>query len=145
MSGVNKIILVGNLGKDPTVRTGQSGTAFSNFSLAVSEKRGGADQTEWFSCVAFGKVADVAGKYLKKGRQVYCEGRVQSRQYKDKDSGQDRRITEVVVENLRLLGDGGRREERPTGPALDEDWTPPPLPKTPANPSPAPEPGDMPW
>lgn len=112
MSGVNKVIIVGNLGKDPEVKAvGQNTVA--NFSLATSESytKDGQKQekTEWHKIVAWGKLAELAGQYLKKGRQVYVEGKLQTREY-EKD-GQKRYSTEIVANNITFLGGGsGGRE-----------------------------------
>lgn len=105
MSGVNKAIILGRLGRDPEMKTSQGGTEICRFSLAVSEKYSGEERTEWFNVVAFGKTAEVAGKYLAKGSQVYIEGRFQTRKYQDRD-GNERTATEVLVSNLTLLGSG---------------------------------------
>lgn len=108
MAGVNKVILVGNLGKDPELKYAQaSGKAVCRFSLAVNDRRGGDEQTEWFNIVCFDRTAEVANEYLAKGRMVYLEGRLQTRKYQDQ-SGQDRYMTEVLVSNMTMLG--GRRE-----------------------------------
>jgi single-strand DNA-binding protein len=108
-SGVNKVIVVGNLGKDPEVRYVQTGNAVCTLRLAVSERRKEGDDwkdhTEWVDVVTFGKTAENAGQYLAKGRQVYVEGRLQTRQFKDKD-GQDRWRTEVVASQVLFLGGG---------------------------------------
>lgn len=111
-AGVNKVILVGNLGKDPEVRYVQSGNAVCTLRLAVTERRKDGDQwkdhTEWMDVVTFGKTAENAGQYLQKGRQVYVEGRLQTRQFKDKE-GQDKWRTEVVANQVLFLGGGGER------------------------------------
>ena len=110
--GVNKVILVGNLGRDPEVRYTQSGNAVCNLNIAVTERRkdgeGWKDHTEWVRVVSFGRTAENAGQFLSKGRQVYVEGRLQTRQYKDKE-GNDRYSTEVVANELIFLqgGSGG--------------------------------------
>lgn len=106
MSGVNKVIIVGNLGKDPEVKAAGQ-TTVANFSLATSEsytdKSGKKqDKTEWHKVVAWGKLAELAGQYLKKGRQVYVEGKLQTREW-EKD-GQKRYTTEVVATNITFLG-----------------------------------------
>jgi single-strand DNA-binding protein len=110
-SGVNKVILVGNLGKDPEVRYVQSGNAVCTLRLAMTERRkdGEAwkDHTEWMDVVTFGKDAENAGQYLAKGRQVYVEGRLQTKQYKDKE-GHDRYRTEVVANRVLFLGGGDK-------------------------------------
>jgi len=108
MSGVNKVILVGHLGKDPEVRHLEGNTSVATFSLATTEsytnKQGQkVDQTEWHNIVAWRHLADIAAKYLTKGKQVYIEGKIRSRSYDDKD-GIKRYITEIVAENMTLLG-----------------------------------------
>jgi len=115
MAGVNKVILIGNLGKDPQLDYTQSGTARCRFSLATTEQytdRDGQKQerTEWHNVVMWGRQAEVAGEFLKKGRPVYIEGRIQSRQYEDSE-GQTKYITEIVAHAMQLLGGprtGGR-------------------------------------
>lgn len=111
-SGVNKVILVGNLGKDPEVRFVQSGQAVCTLRIACTERRKDGDEwkdhTEWMDVVTFGKTAENAGQYLQKGRQVYVEGRMQTRQYKDKE-GHDRYRTEVVAHQVLFLGGGEGR------------------------------------
>ncbi|WP_225072760.1 single-stranded DNA-binding protein [Desulfuromonas sp. CSMB_57] len=105
---VNKVILVGNLGKDPELRYTASGTAVANFSLATTERykdREGQTQekTEWHNIVAWRQLAEICGKYLQKGKQVYIEGRIQTRSYDDKD-GNKRYITEIVADQMQMLG-----------------------------------------
>lgn len=111
MAGVNKVIIVGNLGRDPEVRFTQGGAAVCNLSVAVGErvKKGEAweDHTEWFRVVVFGKTAENAGQYLQKGRQIFVEGKLRQREY-EKD-GQKQRSTEVVADVLQWLG-GGKGE-----------------------------------
>lgn len=113
--GINKVILVGNLGQDPEVRYLPNGGAVANISIATSEtwkdKQTGEqkDRTEWHRVVIFGKLAEIAGEYLKKGSQVYIEGQLQTRKWQDQ-SGQDRYSTEVVVNiggTLQILGGRG--------------------------------------
>jgi len=111
MSSVNKVILVGRLGKDPEVRYTPSGTPVANFSLATDEvwkdKNGERQQrTEWHNIVVWSKLAEICGQYLTKGKQVYLEGRIQTREYDDRD-GNKRRITEVVVSDMVMLGSKG--------------------------------------
>lgn len=108
MAGVNKVILLGNLGKDPEVRHLESGRAVANFSLATSEvyknKNGEkVTTTEWHNIVMWSPLAEIAEKYLKKGNQVYLDGKIQTRTYDDKD-GNRKYITEIVVQNLNMLG-----------------------------------------
>lgn len=105
---INKAILVGNLGKDPELRYTASGQAVATFSLATTEKfknKGGEQQerTEWHNIVAWGPLAEICGKYLTKGKQIYCEGRIQSRSYDDRD-GNKRYITEIVISDMQMLG-----------------------------------------
>ena len=116
MSGVNKAILVGNLGSDPELRHTGGGTTVANFSLATSENfknREGERQTrtEWHKIVTFGKLAEICGQYLQKGKQVYIEGRIQTRSWEDQ-SGNKKYTTEIVATQMVMLGragDGGSR------------------------------------
>lgn len=107
MSGVNKVILVGHLGKDPEVRHLDGGVSVANFPLATSEsytKDGKKiEQTEWHSVVMWRGLAEVAAKYLRKGKLIYVEGRLRTRSYEDKE-GIKRSTTEIVVENFTMLG-----------------------------------------
>ena len=110
--GINKVILVGNLGADPETRYTANGGAITNIRLATSEawkdKQTGENQerTEWHRVVLFGKLGEIAGEYLKKGRSVYIEGRLQTRKYTDKD-GVEKYSTEIVADRMQLIG-GGR-------------------------------------
>ena len=109
---VNKVILVGNLGKDPEVRFTPNGKALAKFPVATSERWTDQDgnrqeRTEWHNVVVWGKQAETCGQYLAKGRQVFIEGSIRSRQYDDKD-GNKRYITEIVARDVRFLGGGGR-------------------------------------
>lgn len=106
---VNKAIIVGNLGRDPEMRTTQSGSQVANFSVATSRRYNDRDgqrqeETEWHRVVAFGKLADICGQYLHKGKQVYIEGRLQTRSWEDKESGQKRYTTEIVAQEMQMLG-----------------------------------------
>jgi len=106
---VNKVILIGNLGRDPEVRYAGSGTAVCNFSLATTRQwkdKNGEQQkeTEWHKVSAFGRTAEVCGEYLKKGSQVYIEGRLQTRKWQDKETGADKYSTEIVCESMKMLG-----------------------------------------
>ena len=108
MAGVNKVILVGNLGKDPEVRYLDSGVAVANFSLATTEsyknKEGErVSQTEWHNIVLWRGLAEVAEKYLKKGSSVYVEGKIKNRKWEDKD-GNTRYNTEILADNMTMLG-----------------------------------------
>lgn len=110
---VNKVILIGRLGKDPEIRYTPSGTAVANLSLATSFKpKDGEEKTEWHRCVAFGRTAEVCGEYLHKGSQVYIEGRLQTRDWEDKE-GNKRYTTEVLVERMQMLGSRADREPVP--------------------------------
>ena len=124
MASVNKVILVGNLGRDPETRYMPDGAAITNVSVATSfqwnDKTSGEkkEETEWHRIVFRGKLAEVAGEYLKKGSQVYVEGRLRTRKWQDKD-GQDRYTTEVVAERMQMLGArAGAGEPRPE-PAME--------------------------
>jgi len=126
MSGVNKVILIGNLGQDPDVKYMPSGDAVANVSIATSEswkdKNTGEKQerTEWHKVVFFGKVAEIAQKYLHKGSKVYVEGKLKTRKWQDKE-GQDRYTTEIVVDmggSMQMLdGKGGGDAPAPAAPA----------------------------
>lgn len=111
MAGVNKVILVGHLGKDPEIRALENGRKVANFSLATTETykdRNGerVDNTEWHNIVFWGPVADVIEKYLKKGSQIYLEGKLRTRSYEDKD-GVKKYITEILGNTLTMLGRAG--------------------------------------
>ena len=108
MASVNKVILVGNLGKDPELRYMPDGKAIANMTLATTETwkdKAGEKQekTEWHRISMFGKVAEIAGEYLKKGSSAYFEGRIQTRKWTDKE-GQERYTTEVVADRMQMLG-----------------------------------------
>jgi single-strand DNA-binding protein len=110
--GVNKVILVGNLGKDPEVRYMPNGNAVANITLATTEswkdKQSGEqqDKTEWHRVVMFRRLGEIAGEYLKKGSQVYIEGKLQTRKWQD-NSGNDRYTTEIVASDMQMLGGRG--------------------------------------
>ena len=117
--GINKVILVGNLGQDPEVRYTTSGGAVANISVATTEewknKQSGEKEshTEWHRVVAFGRLAEIMGEYLKKGSQVYIEGKIQTRKWQD-NSGADRYTTEIVASEMQMLGGNptSQREQR---------------------------------
>ena len=144
--GVNKVILVGNLGRDPEIKYTASGAAIANITIATSEswndKQTGekVEKTEWHRVVAFQRLAEIMGEYLKKGSQVYIEGKLQTRKWQDQ-SGADRYSTEVVASDMQMLGGrggdagsqpqggggGGFRknpapQQAPAKPALDNDF-----------------------
>jgi single-strand DNA-binding protein len=110
--GVNKVILVGNLGKDPDMKYTASGAAIANITIATSEswndKQTGekVEKTEWHRVVAFQRLAEIMGEYLRKGSQVYIEGKLQTRKWQDQN-GQDRYTTEVVANDMQMLGSRG--------------------------------------
>jgi len=113
---VNKVILIGNLGKDPEVKYTPSGTAIARFSLATNERfkdKSGEwqDRTEWHNIVAWQRLAEIVGEYVKKGSKVYIEGRLQTSSWDDKESGQKKYRTEVIVNDLVLLSGRGEGEE----------------------------------
>jgi len=119
--GVNKVILVGNLGKDPEIKYTASGAAIANLTIATSEswndKQTGekVEKTEWHRVVAFQRLAEIMGEYLKKGSQVYIEGKLQTRKWQDQN-GQDRWTTEVVANDMQMLGSrGGDAGGQPQG------------------------------
>ena len=135
---VNKVILVGNLGKDPELRYTPAGVAVATFSLATSERfkdRNGESQekTEWHNIVAWRQLAEICGKYLHKGKQVYIEGKIQTRSYDDRD-GNKRYITEIVADQMQMLGrlgeEGGSQprggEGRRSTPGAGSNHTPSP-------------------
>jgi len=134
MASVNKVILVGNLGRDPEVRYTQSGTAVANFTLATNEvwnDKAGAKQerTEWHRIVVWGKQAEIAREYLSKGKQVYIEGSIQTRQWDDKE-GNKRTTTEIKANRVIFLGRPGGGEGRPAasgggGEVFSDDGPPP--------------------
>jgi single-strand DNA-binding protein len=115
MASINKVILIGNLGGEPEVRYTPSGTAIANFSLATTDqwttKEGGKEEkTEWHKIVAFGRLGEVCGEYLHKGKQVYIEGRIQTRAWEDKE-GIKRYTTEIVANSMQMLGSAKRESD----------------------------------
>jgi single-strand DNA-binding protein len=139
-AGVNKVILIGNLGRDPELRYTQSGQPVANFSLATSEqfsKKDGTrdERTEWHRIVAWGRTAELCAQYLSKGRTVYIEGRLQTREWENKE-GQKQRTTEIVAQSVQFLGSprgggsggggggggqGGSSDDSYGGPPPDDD------------------------
>ncbi len=117
MAGVNKAILIGNLGSDPELRHTPNGTPVANFNIATTEQRTGKNGernefTEWHRIVCWGRLAEIANEYLSKGRQVYIEGRIQTRQWEDRE-GNKRWTTEIIAQNMQMLGRPGDRGETP--------------------------------
>ena len=124
MAGVNKVILVGNLGRDPQLDYTKSGMARCRFSLATTEQYNDCDgqrqeKTEWHNVVLWGRLAEIANEYLKKGRQVYIEGQIRTRQYEDQE-GQQKWITEIIGREMQMLGG-------PRGDSDSQDSDEPPM------------------
>ena len=132
MASVNKVILVGNLGRDPEIRYAPSGDAICNVSIATTDtwkdKQTGEkkEATEWHRVVFFGKLAEIAGQYLKKGRAIYVEGRLQTRKWQGQD-GQDRYTTEIRASEMQMLGgrDSGGGGDAPMDDGGGYDQSPP--------------------
>jgi single-strand DNA-binding protein len=129
--GVNKVILVGNLGADPETRYTSGGSAVTNARMATTDswrdKQSGEQQerTEWHRVVFFGRLAEIAAEYLRKGSQIYVEGRIQTRKWQTQD-GQDRWTTEIVANDMQMLGGrggGGGASSPPQDAGADESWS----------------------
>ncbi len=119
---INKVILVGHLGRDPEVRSTASGMPVANMSVATNRRwkdREGhlQEQTDWHHVVCFGRQAEIAGQHLSRGRQVYVEGRIQTRSWEDRETGETRYRTEIVCETFQMLGQRETAVERPSAPA----------------------------
>lgn len=129
MASVNKVILVGNLGRDPEVRYSPDGAAICTVSIATTsqwkDKSSGErrEETEWHRVVFYNRLAEIAGEYLRKGRSVYVEGRMKTRKWQDKNSGEDRYSTEVVADQMQMLG-GDRQNSDAAEGASDKPATP---------------------
>jgi len=120
----NKVILVGNVGKDPEIKYMSNGGAVANFSLATNFGSGEKKKTEWHRCVAFEKTAGIVEKYITKGMRIYVEGRLQTREWEDK-SGTRHYTTEIVVSDICMLGDrkeddGGSNQQSRSKPSYDD-------------------------
>jgi single-strand DNA-binding protein len=128
MSGsLNKVMIIGHLGRDPEMRYTAEGTPVANFSVATTEKYKDKENTEWHRVVAFARLAEICGEYLRKGKQVYVEGRLQTRKWTDKD-GHDKYTTEIVASDMRMLGrreDGGGGSSGGGGPSGGGHSAPP--------------------
>lgn len=132
--GVNKVILIGNLGKDPEVRYTPNGLAVANLTIATSEawkdKQSGEmqERTEWHRVVMYQRLAEISGEYLRKGSKIYIEGRLQTRKWQDKNTGQDRYTTEIIADSMQMLdskggsnaGEGMSYEKPTATPAMAE-------------------------
>lgn len=123
---VNKVILVGRLGKDPDVRKMSNGESVTNVTLATSEtwkdKTGvKQEKTEWHNLVFYRRLAEIAGEYLKKGSQIYVEGKLQTRKWQTKE-GQDRYTTEVIVNEMQMLGSKGTDHSKQISPQIEDDF-----------------------
>lgn len=117
MASLNRVMLIGNMGDDPDMRYTAGGSAVCNFTLATNEswkdKDGNKQQkSEWHRVVMFGKLAEIAGQYLKKGSAVYIEGKLQTRKWQDKD-GKDRYTTEIIADEMKMLGGGEKPQKKP--------------------------------
>jgi single-strand DNA-binding protein len=134
---VNKVILIGNLGKDPEVRYTPNGLAVANITIATSEvwkdKTSGENQerTEWHRVSLYNRLAEITGEYLRKGSKVFIEGRLQTRKWQDKNTGQDRYTTEIVADTLEMLGKaGGGASESTTTTSTAKSSSPADMPQT---------------
>ena len=140
MASVNKVILVGNLGREPEVRYSPDGAAICNVSIATTstwkDKTSGErrEETEWHRVVFYNRLAEIAGEYLKKGRSIYVEGRLKTRKWQDKETGQDRFSTEVIADSMQMLG-GRDGAGDSGGGGYGEQSAPPPTQSRPARPA----------
>lgn len=133
MAGINKVLLIGNLGRDPEVRYTPGGVPVANFSIATSEEWTDKDtgekreRTEWHRIVAWRRLGEICGEYLHKGRQVYIEGKLQTREWEDRD-GNKRYTTEIIASQMQMLGPvakGGRLESQDSSVPVEEPVTVP--------------------
>ena len=133
MRGVNKVILVGNCGQDPELKTTPSGAAVASVSIATSEswndKASGEkkEKTEWHRVIFWNRLAEIVGQYVKKGSQIYIEGKLQTRKWQDKD-GNDRYMTEIVASEMQMLGGKSNASQQ------QESYNPPSVPQSAARP-----------
>jgi single-strand DNA-binding protein len=133
MAGVNKVILIGNLGADPEVKYLSNGTTVASFRIATSENRVNkttgekTTMTEWHRIVAFGRLAEICGEYLNKGKQVYLEGRIRSRSWEDKE-GNKRFTTEILASQMQMLGPAGGAPSVEKDTSFDQEMPPGPGP-----------------
>jgi len=125
---LNKVFLIGNLGRDPEIRTTPSGQSLAKFSIATTDRwrdREGnrQERTEWHNIVCWGRQAEIAGQYLSKGRQIFVEGRLQTDSWEDRESGQKRYRTEIVCNNFQMLGGrGDGPDSQPEPPDTDSSF-----------------------
>ncbi len=120
MASINKVILIGNLGRDPEIRYTANGTAVANFSIATTENWTGKDgekgtRTEWHRIIAWGRLGEICGEYLSKGKSVYIEGRIQTSEWEDKE-GNKKQTKEIVAHQMQMLGGKGYTEPIPEEP-----------------------------
>lgn len=118
---INKVIIIGTLGRDPETRFNPSGDSVTRLSVATSWKGKGEEQTEWHRVVMFGKLAEIADKYLRKGSQVYIEGRLQTSKYTGKD-GVERYSTDIIASQMQMLGGKGETSTRPAQQKQDKPF-----------------------
>jgi single-strand DNA-binding protein len=125
--GMNKVFLLGNVGKDPEIRSTNGGMSIASLTLATADRQKDAqgnwvDKTEWHNLIAFQKTADIVKNYVKKGSQILIEGKIQTRSWDDKESGQKKYRTEILINDLTLLGDpkGSHQNAAAPAPAADE-------------------------
>jgi len=130
MAGVNKVIILGRLGQDPELKHTPSGQPVCKFSVATSESFVGKDgqkqeTTEWHNIVVWGKPAENCSKFLARGRQVYLEGKLATRSWDDKQSGQKRFATEIVAQSVQFISDGQRQQQPQGQPQYNQNFAPP--------------------
>lgn len=126
MAGINKVIIVGNLGRDPEMRYTGNGSPVTSFSVAVTRRWKSAEgeareDTEWFNVVCWSKLAEIANQYLAKGRQVYIEGRMQTRSWDDQQSGEKKYKTELIANEMQMLGQRGEGSDSQPAAAAPEN------------------------
>jgi len=129
---INKAILLGNLGRDPEIRSTTSGRQVANFSLATTRRwtdRDGnrQEQTEWHNIVCFGRQAEIAGQYLTRGKQIYVEGRIQTNSWEDRQTGETKYRTEIICDNFQMLGQRGQAQSQQSqelGPESEDEDIP---------------------
>ena len=122
MANLNKAMLIGRLGREPESKYTPNGTAVVTFSLATSEKQKDKDPvTEWHRIVAFGRLAEICGEHLRKGSEVYVEGKLRARSWEDRE-GSKHSTTEIVITQMQMLGEGKKKESREPGDEDDVPW-----------------------